>query len=106
MTKEDKKTHKRKACPEYHTPVGTKLKLYEVDWTSEGRQYYNKLKLTFKFLKSNEQYWKNMNNHWMEYENEVLGRGEIVVDKDKNEVVLGIEDYAEEQFVVDFMVEV
>ena len=47
-----------------------------------------------------------MNNHWMEYENEVLGRGEIVVDKDKNEVVLGIENYPEEQFMVDFMVEV
>ena len=42
----------------------------------------------------------------MEYENEVLGRGEIVVDKNKNEEVLGIEDYPEEQFMVDFMVEV
>ena len=106
MTKEEERTHKRNACPEYHTPVGTKLKLYEVGQTPEGRQYYDKLKLTFKFLKSNEQYWKNMNNHYMEYEHEVLGRGEIVVDKDKNEVVLGIEDYPEEQFMMDFMLEV
>ena len=106
MTKEEKRTHKREACPEYHTPVGTKLKLYEVGWTPEGRKYYDKLKLIFQFLKSNEKYWKNMNNHGMEYENEALGRGEIVVDKDKNEVVLGVEDYEEEQFVVNFMVEV
>ena len=106
MTKEEKRTHKRNTCPEYHTPFGTKLKLYEVGWTPEGRQYYNKLKLTFKFLKSNEQYWKNMNNHWMGYENEVLGRGEIVVDKDKHEVVFEIEDHPEEQFMVNLMVEV
>ena len=47
-----------------------------------------------------------MNNHWMEYENEVLGRSEIVGDNKKNEEVLGIEDYPEEQFMVDFLVEV
>ena len=74
----------------------------QVGWTPQGRQYYDKLKLTFKFLKSNEQYWIHMNNHRIEYENEVLGRGEIVGDKNKNEVVLGIEDYPEEQFMVDF----
>ena len=83
------------------------MKLYEVGWTPEGRQYYyDQLKLTFKFLKSNEQYWINMNNHWMEYENEVLGRGEIVGDKNKNEEVLGIEDYREDQFMVDFRGEI
>ena len=43
-----------------------------------------------------------MNNHWMVYENEVLGRG-VVVDKDKSEVVLGVENYEDERFVVDFM---
>ena len=45
-------------------------------------------------------------NHWMEYGHEVLSRCEIVVDKNKNEKVLGIEDYPEEQFMVDFLVEV
>ena len=93
MTKEEKRKHKREACPDCHTPVDTTLKLYEVGWTPEGRQYYKKLKLTFQFLKSNEQYWKNIYNHWMEYRNEVLDMGEIVVDKDKNEVVLGVDEY-------------
>ena len=106
MTKEEKIIHKRNACPEYHTPVGTKLKLYEVGWTPEGREYYNELIHTFKFLKDNKQYWNNMNNHWMEYEDEVLGRGKIVGDKNKNEKVLGIEDYPEDQFMVDFRGEI
>ena len=47
-----------------------------------------------------------MNNHWMEYEDEVLGRGEIVGDKNMNDKVLGIEDYLEDQFMVDFLVEI
>ena len=100
MTKEEKRKHKKITNPGYHTPVGTKLKLYEVGWTPEGRQYYNELIHRFKFLKNNEQYWNNMNNHWMEYEDEVLGRSEIVGKQ--NEKVLGIEDYPEDQFVVDF----
>ena len=56
MTKEEKKKHKREESPRYHTPVGTKLKLYVVEWTSKGRTYYNTLIITFQFLKSNDQY--------------------------------------------------
>ena len=73
MTKEEKKKHKREESPRYHTPVDTKLKLYDDGWTTEGREYYNTLIGKFQFLKSNEQLWINMNNHWMVYENEVLG---------------------------------
>ena len=67
--------HKKEESPRYHTPIGTKLKLYDVGWTTEGREYYNTLMGTFQFLKSNEQFWINMNNHWMVYENQVLTRG-------------------------------
>ena len=51
---------KRVELPMYHTPPGTKLKLYEVGWTSEGRDYYAILSNIFQSLKSNQKFWDNL----------------------------------------------
>ena len=49
LDKKGKKKQKRVNKPKYQHKPGTKLKLYEVGWTNDGRQYYNTIKN--KFLK-------------------------------------------------------
>ena len=53
LDKNGKQKVKREKIPTYQHKPGTKLKLYEVGWTKEGRQYYNTIKDKFWELKKN-----------------------------------------------------
>ena len=107
ITRAEMRKEKRVELPMYHRPPGTKLKLYEVGWTSDGREYYATLSKLFQSLKSNQQFWDNLSGHWARYEREVLKEDLIREAKnEKEEVVLDVDDYDEKQYKVDFMAEV
>ena len=97
---------KRVELTMYHTPLGTKLKLYEVGWTPDGRDYYATLSNMFQLLKSNKEFLDNLNAHWARYESEVLKEDLIREAKNEKEVVSDVGGYAEEKYKVDFMAEV
>ena len=63
ITRTEMTREKRVKLPMYHTPPGTKLKLYEVGWTSDSRDYYAALTNIFQLLKSNKEFWDNLNEH-------------------------------------------
>ena len=106
ITRAEMRREKRVELPMYHTAPGTKLKLYEVGWTSEGRDYYATLSNIFQSLKSNQKFWDNLSEHWVRYESEVLKEDLIKEAKNQKEVVLDVGHYDEEQYKVDFMAEV
>ena len=60
----------------------------------------------FQLLKSNKEFWDNLNEHWVRYESEVLKEDLIREAKNQKEVVLDVGHYDEEQYKVDFMAEV
>ena len=62
----------------------------------DGRDYYDTLSNMFQSLKSNQQFWDNLNEHWVRYESEVLNEDLIREAKNEKEVVLDVGDYAEE----------
>ena len=61
ITRAEMRREKRVELPMYHTPPGTKLKLYEVGWISDSRDYYATLTNIFQLLKSNNEFWDNLN---------------------------------------------
>ena len=105
-TRAEMRREKIVKLPMHHIPPGTKLKLYEVGWASDGRDYYATLTNIFQLLKTNKDFWDNLNEHWRRYESEVLKEDLLEEAKDEREVVLDVGDYAEEKYKVDFMAEV
>ena len=87
ITRAEMRREKRVELPMYHTPPGTKLKLNEVGWTPDGRDYYATLSTIFQLLKSNEEFWDTLNEHWVRYESEVLMEYDIREVKNEKELV-------------------
>ena len=82
----------------YNTPLDTKWELYEVGWTPDSRDYYATLSNIFQLLKSNKEFWDNLNGYWVRYKSEVLKENLIRETKNEKEVVLDMGDYAEGKY--------
>ena len=74
------------------------MKLYEVGWTNDGRQYYNIIKNKFLEFKKNDGFWANMIDHWKKYMIETNGDETITQEQD----VLEAEELQEEDYVINF----
>ena len=84
--------------PKYQHKPGTKLKLYEVGWADDGRQYYNTIKDKSLSFKKNEAFWNNMIDHWKQYMIKTNGDETITQERD----VVEEEELQEEDYVINF----
>ena len=82
--------------PMYHTPSGTKLKLYQVGWISNSRDYYATLTNIFQIWKTNKDFWDNLNEHCRRHKSEVIKKDLLGEAKDEREKVLDVGDYVGE----------
>ena len=98
LDKKGKKRQERVKKPKYQHKPGTKLKLYEVGWTNDGRQYYNTIKNKFLEFKTNDGFWANMIDHWKQYMIETNGDETITQEQD----VVEAEELQEEDYVINF----
>ena len=74
------------------------MKLYEVGWTNDGRQYYNTVKNKFLEFKTNDGFWDTMIDHWKKYMIETNGDETITQEQD----VVEAEELQEEDYVINF----